>query len=574
MDTSLIHGNVFEDEIGTITKCNYCCEIFMDFDSFLKHISTIHCGTNITDLSEKILEKIFKFLTPNDLVNVKALCPKFKIIAEKVFYLHCDPGPIEFFWEVDKNRKKGTKKNRSLILPKCKSRYEACFTSFIRRVTMIGIISMPKKGANEFKFIRQTCAKNLVSLICYGDITVASRIIKGKIIRDQIENLKYLQLVNVPMKNLHEHLLQYTKHLKSLHILCICGGLRIGCFACNNKTSLHFDNEWTYHSYPELEWIYLQIQDHTFDLMPMIHSNPNLRNIACNSFSTIRSICRTEIELNCVAMIFLKYDAIDEFASDIINFGQRRNFQKFELSFRNQSEPFMAEYEDEVNVQIVHEAGVPDVDEAVVEVENEGEVQDENRVRVEAENEAIDVNEHVEDKLISRIVDVPNVTALHCLLSLVMRFIQNGVQLPLIEKLCIYIYGDDVGKDVRKIDKCFPNFRELRFRMISDAQTPVVGYSKVYILSILECPPIFRNLKQIHFENDESAEFSMDDVIEWNRSRSYQGDSARITVYLDPVVFHKFNENIIEMEKIVIKPWLKGCCEVCLHPSYSVYPKY
>lgn len=451
--------------------------------------------SKITDLPDECLTKIFKYLALNDLSNVSVACIRFKLLAEKVFNLYCDAGIVEIY-----SYQNYSKYGESVNHFKGKSECETQFASMFRRVK---VIVTNNQYDTVFQFIRTNCAEKMISMAFVGETTFEDGF-HGKIIIEQIKHLKNLRLVNVPMKKLYENLLQYLTQLKSLHIVCVCQSIE--CIVCEYQPTRHYADSWMNHSYPELEWISLHTSDNTIDFMPIIHNNPNLRNIACNSLSTIRSICRSNIKFHCVAFI-LKDSNFLEVESDISNFGRNGNYEKFELSLTGKFSFFF---------------------------ESEGPIG------------------------VTRITDVPNVTALHCIFSFILLI--DDV-LPLVTKLCI-IYDkpqDFLSSILQRIEYFFPNLVEFRIRPSS----PMPGYSTDYAGRIFNNPINFPKMTQIHFENDETVSFSMADVIKWNRLRSFSGDAPRVTVYLDPIVFHKFNENIVETETLVVKPWLNGTCEIC-----------
>lgn len=517
MDSDLLRGYVCKDKNGTLSIACRCCDLkFKQLYELREHISKMI--SEIPELPDKCLTKIFRYLTPNQLVNVSRVSRKFKLLAERVFEMYFDPGPIQMKYDVPHGKYKDNPSVQCNF--ECRSKYETVFASSIRRL-MIPLVCTSYGGFEKlFQFIRENCCKELTSLVFYNNLsglTSPNRVdcrVTGKIAKDQLKQLEYLRVEGVRFEYLYDELLRYTEHLKSLTVINRC--FRHDC----DRNCRHFGYSWTKRGYPELETICFYTENNRFDLMPMIRRHPKLRNVVCNSTATIRSICRqSDIQFNFVGMILKCGDderitALWRLYQDIVKFGRSKRFETFELCLED-------------------------------------------------------------DRRLFRLVEsIPNLTGLH--VDITIEFRKEQVQ-PSIQKLCInfgFYYSHKNDKELlQDIDEKFPNLKELRINVQNVPWWSPYGADlkcfNRFARDALYNVDAFKNLKQLHYENDDYVELTWDNVVDINFIRSKRPNPSKILVYLDPVHFHKFNKNVVELEFIEIKPWVHGGCELCIRWAFQ-----
>lgn len=516
MDDShnILYGSVYGDGVGKFSIACKCCDLrFEEVIQLREHVAETISYPKLPELPTKCLEKIFRYISPNHLVNVSKASSKFKAIVEKIFALHFDPGPIEV--QVDAIEKINEEEDVNLKPYNarceflCKSQYEIEFSSLIRRL-IVPVMEVEENFEGYIRlaqFIRDNCSKELVSL-CFWEYraTVPFKVVDfeqetyGEIIKDQLRHLQHLRVKDIPFLYLYDQLLQYTENLKSLTVVC-------------ELRRQYYDQTWTNQTYPQLESIHLHVADKFVDLMPMIERHSKLRNVATNSVATIKRILLSDIQFNYIGFVFWgDFTLLTLFHDDFVEFGRSKKFETLELCL------------------------------------------------LEGSNHSID------DEILKCIEKIPNITGLHGGGFVSKR---GNIQLRQIEKLCIFWnnHKDSTGL-IQGIDKQFPNLKKLRLNAQNSdwyvKRSEQVDFYKELARVILYDTEAFKNLQQLTYLNEKRLSFTWLDIVDMNFVRSKRANPTKLTIFIDPEHFHKFNSNVVELQFIEIKPWVHGECELCI----------
>lgn len=303
-------------------KENFCFECDSEFDDvthFEAHKQQKYC-TNITALDGICMDIIFKYLSFNDLAAFSSTCKHYKELAERYFYLNCDPEPIRIgsFGKTIKFCFKSSEKYA----------YERNFSSLIRSICVYGDRSV---DVNPFSFINGNCAKDLKSLKMFGlriNLNGSKCCqINGKMIENQLKHLKELKLLDC--NGMHYELLKYCANLQTLTILVD----HIG-----ESTENDYESTWTNKMYPNLKSFTLCVPySVNIDLTNFLKLNRNLKRIICSNISAIKSICSAENKFEYAALVFHPEDNDQAYLSvqnDIVDWCKRECCKQLELGIR------------------------------------------------------------------------------------------------------------------------------------------------------------------------------------------------------------------------------------------------
>lgn len=310
--------------------CPKCDWKFDDVGDFNSHISQDYC-TSITNLDVKCLENIFKFMSPNDLVEMSLTCKHYKAEAERYFSLKQDPNiePIEIRASREHIDFYFDSERRDLY------KYHRYFRHLIRSVRVAFYRTAPLQ--NVFEFIQNNCAANFTSL----RLRVHGGLLHDSPIEGQIQwqtaacsrklvTLTYLELVNIPGFDLHEQFLIYCgENLKTLIITHsdFYPGVR----------NCRYGDAWLNQTYPNLEILRLEgFISPRLDLSNLLHLNPNIKSIYCDTgnVQAVNDICKSKNPLNNFAIAFSNAvnAEIDNLETDHINLSLN-NIECFDVSF-------------------------------------------------------------------------------------------------------------------------------------------------------------------------------------------------------------------------------------------------
>lgn len=301
------------------------------------------------------------------------------------------------------------------------------------------------------------------------------------------------------LQNLRLNMIPYPNIYKNL--LRYCHHLR-SLLIDTAFLDLPWDNAWTNEIYLELETLQLYVDDGNADLTTFFQRNPNVKTVCCLGNAPITSICRMEsqLQLQRAMMIFDNFRSFNV-VKNIIDVFCRRNNRR-------------------INFQKL-EMAFPECEFSVEEIR--------------------------------AVIELPNITAFHCTDKAILQLIDQKYTMTKMEKLCIYDRYQSLKSFAHEIEEHFPNLCELRLFMFEkDFQlTPMFKQ--------------FRQMKQIYLGayHQNKLQYSMNDFIQWNSTRSQVANASKVTIYLPVNSFEGFNVQKIEKEFVEVKPLMEEYCE-CL----------
>lgn len=225
----------------------------------------------------EIIEKIFHFLSPNDLAQMCVTCHKFEHAAIKHFKLKRLCGSVTI----------NTESGPGFCFDKVYDIYKARFRHLIPHVKVN--IRDQNQIAATLKFIKDNCCKQLKTLEItnWTNATVIINVYKYSVIAEQLNRVEFLVLNKDIRMNLQSDL------VGNLRALCV-------------HNIMHDDQDSFYNqTYPKLETLSLRdwhCNEREFD--KLLRNNRQLKNILCDSAETIRWALSTDVKLSNVILTF------------------------------------------------------------------------------------------------------------------------------------------------------------------------------------------------------------------------------------------------------------------------------
>lgn len=260
--------------------CNLCdCE-FSYCSALEKHINE---HSDFCNLPDKLIEKTFEYLSPNDLAAFSRTCQKYKILAEKYFERNFHCGRAFILTSSSNAPSKRVYFHEGF---KCE-KYEIIFRSFIPNV-FVGIMD-PATLPFVFEYIKQNCSKRLRQIALHSFQGVLS-LNDVKTIPDQVKDLKIISMLNILNG---DRLLNQQKGLQVLQI---------------DSRWLQYDsNDWIDRTYNHLHTFIMSSpkDDSKFlreNWSMFLRNNPQLKIIFCEDEFALQSLLLTDTPLSYAAI--------------------------------------------------------------------------------------------------------------------------------------------------------------------------------------------------------------------------------------------------------------------------------
>lgn len=466
----------------TCAKCDF---EFLSVTELEAHNSQEFC-TNITALDENCLDMIFKFLSPNDLAAMSLTCKRYKELTERYFYLNCETEPIFIQCTVENTE--------FLFQSADRFAYEETFSSLIRSVY---VCCEPELMNHSFEFIRNNCAKRLRSLSLFAsEIESKIKVEQGVIIKDQLEFLKKLKITNITSEDVYATLLQHCKHLEVLEIF--------ENFAeFTNEQSTETTTVWLNQTYANLKSVTVCISKlDSMDFTNFFQLNPQLKNVIVANGSAIKSLCRSDLNLNYAALLFQCKKQYQDVNSDIIEWCKRKHCDKLELVLKFHP---------------------------------------------------------IDETMIRTAINLNNIRSLHLYDARAIFSTNIKLKAPTITELClknIIAITDDMSA---RLDAIFPNLCELKMKIIFDADNEIERFNDKIM-------PIMNHFKKLkHFWFTCLANYQFTDINELNQARSTLMDACQMTIHINSLNNDDLDSIQSQMDFIKIQSNWSPFCTLCVN---------